>query len=134
MAAGANPNAVNSEKRLPIHYALAFGHAEVAGLLWKAGADMTSPDKNGVRYSWNVAIILCVTLNILNRMNRPIDMVENPGAISAEVSALYSLAQLCHVYEVLIKLSCLSGCFAILECIPAIRPTDKALNPSGTEP
>lgn len=92
LAAGANPNAVNFEKRTPIHYALAFGHAEVAGLLWKAGTDMTFPDKNGVRYSWNLDSILCLTVSIHYQMNRPIDLVENPGAISPEVSALFNCA------------------------------------------
>ena len=87
MAAGADPNALNSERRTPIHYALAFGHAQVAGILWKAGADLTLPDRNGVRYSWNLLLTVCVLCVIVsyNWIYRPIDRVENPGAISPEV-------------------------------------------------
>lgn len=86
LAAGADPNALNSEKRTPIHYALAFGHAQVAGLLWKAGADLTLPDKNGVRYIWKLLPIVCVIAIIeYNWLHSPLDLVENPGAVSPEV-------------------------------------------------
>jgi hypothetical protein len=68
LEAGADPNILNKEKRNPLHYALAFGHVEVAALLARYGADLQQRDRNAVR---------------------PIDLVENPGIFTPEEAREY---------------------------------------------
>jgi hypothetical protein len=60
---GIDVDATNVDGRTPLHFAVVYGHAAVAGLLVDEGADMTIEDHYGVR---------------------AVDVVSNPGPISAE--------------------------------------------------
>lgn len=78
-------NSLNRDFRTPLHYALAYGHAEVAGYLISHGANQHLLDKNGVEayeiYS-NPGPILpedCIRyLNHTQRAPRKIDRVIHP--------------------------------------------------------
>jgi hypothetical protein len=58
-----NVNDINVEGRTALHYAAAYGHAELAGVLIGAGGDIKMPDRYGVT---------------------PEDIIANPGPISAK--------------------------------------------------
>ena len=59
---GVDIDATNVDGRTPLHFAVVYGHAVVAGILVENGADMTIEDHYGVR---------------------AIDVVSNPGPIAA---------------------------------------------------
>lgn len=65
---GADPNASNSERRTPLHNAIALGHVAAALSLFLAGGLLTTVDAFGVT---------------------PIDMLTSPGAVSKEDASLY---------------------------------------------
>mmetsp|Transcript_15922 Transcript_15922/g.26788 ORF Transcript_15922/g.26788 Transcript_15922/m.26788 type:complete len:604 (+) Transcript_15922:538-2349(+) len=74
LKAGANSSAMNEDQKAPLHFATALGHADVASILFhEGGADMYAEDLQGMR---------------------PIDLVVNPGPISAhDALTLFNITQ-----------------------------------------